>query len=303
MLAWLIRTTSIPSTMSSGSLRLVIAIMKTSLSFDVASPQGCIYIQVYTFEQCIYNQRDFVSPPFEKYKQPQPIYLKIKDDIRSQIDSGELSPGDRVPSESEIVKRVGASRMTVNRALKELAHEGKLVRVQGLGTFVAERRPQATLLHINDISDEISNRGGVHSSRQLQKGVQAATVEIAHLLGITPAMSVFHIMLLHEDNKKAIQIENRYVNSAVAPNFLDQDFSEITPSRYLLKKYPVSEIEHKIEARLPDVEEQELLGIGSGEPCLSMLRRSWTYESIVTCVRLTSPGKLFTLGGRSNTQD
>lgn len=243
-----------------------------------------------------------MSRPFEKYKPPQPIYLKIKDDIRSQIDSGELSPGDRVPSESEIVKRVGASRMTVNRAMNELANEGKLVRVQGLGTFVAERRPQATLLHISDISEEIASRGGIHSSRQLHKGVKAATVEIAHLLGITPAMSVFHILLLHEDNHTPIQIENRYVNPAVAPDFLKQDFNLTTPSRYLLDNFPVTEIEHKIEARLPDVEEQELLGIESGEPCLSVLRRSWSGESIVTCVRLISPGKLFTLGGRSRTQ-
>ncbi|MCP5368777.1 MAG: GntR family transcriptional regulator, partial [Hyphomicrobiales bacterium] len=72
---------------------------------------------------------------------PIPQYQRIKRHIMRLIDGGGLGPGDRVPSENALVRELGVSRMTVNRALRELTAAGLLVRVQGTGTFVAERRP------------------------------------------------------------------------------------------------------------------------------------------------------------------
>ena len=71
---------------------------------------------------------------------PQPIYAKLKQAISLKITSGQWQVNQRIPSESEVVKALGVSRMTVNRALRELTAEGFLVRHQGLGTFVAEKK-------------------------------------------------------------------------------------------------------------------------------------------------------------------
>jgi GntR family histidine utilization transcriptional repressor len=95
-----------------------------------------------------------------------------------------------------------------------------------------------------------------------------------------------------------MQIEDRYVNPAAAPAFLDQDFTRITPSEYLLGFLPVTEIEHDIQSRLPDDRECELLQIASGEPCLELRRRSWAGHRIVTRLRQISPGTLCSVGGR-----
>jgi DNA-binding GntR family transcriptional regulator len=69
---------------------------------------------------------------------PAPLYARVKQMITQQIDNGSWPPHHRVPSESELVSELGFSRMTINRALRELTAEGLLVRMQGVGTFVAE---------------------------------------------------------------------------------------------------------------------------------------------------------------------
>lgn len=69
---------------------------------------------------------------------PAPFYEKVKMEISEKISSGIWQPHDRIPSEAELVAQYGFSRMTINRALRELTDEGLLVRLQGVGTFVAE---------------------------------------------------------------------------------------------------------------------------------------------------------------------
>src|ERR1700722_7151459 len=86
-------------------------------------------------------------------------YERVKEHIRTRILSGEWRPGDRIPSEVTLVRELGVSRMTINRALRELAEQGVLTRFSGVGTFVAEEKPQSTLLMIAHIGDEIRARG------------------------------------------------------------------------------------------------------------------------------------------------
>src|SRR3954467_487404 len=82
----------------------------------------------------------------------------------SEIAAGRWKEGEVVPSEQALVRQFGVSRMTVNRAVRELTAEQVLTRRQGAGTFVAPRKYQATLLEIRNIADEIRSRGHVHRS-------------------------------------------------------------------------------------------------------------------------------------------
>jgi GntR family histidine utilization transcriptional repressor len=67
-------------------------------------------------------------------KQDRPAYEQVKSWVRQHIASGEWKPGDPVPSEAALIEQFGVSRMTANRALRELAAEGLVTRVQGSGT-------------------------------------------------------------------------------------------------------------------------------------------------------------------------
>src|SRR5258708_3292129 len=96
-----------------------------------------------------------------------PAYEQVKAWIRQHIGSGRWKPGDPVHSEAGLMQQFGISRMTVNRALRELAAEGLVTRIQGSGTRVAELHRISSRLTIRDIHEEVAERGHVHSTRVL----------------------------------------------------------------------------------------------------------------------------------------
>lgn len=98
-----------------------------------------------------------------------PRYQQLKEMIIGRISSGELLPHDRVPSENELCESMRVSRMTANRALRELTSEGYVERVAGRGTFVADFRGRSHLLEVQNIADEIERRGHSHRSEVLRQ--------------------------------------------------------------------------------------------------------------------------------------
>src|SRR4026207_2087907 len=67
-----------------------------------------------------------------------PLYYQVQHTISQRIGRGEYAPGTQLPSESEFSRELGVSRVTVREALRVLAQEGILVKIQGRGTFVAD---------------------------------------------------------------------------------------------------------------------------------------------------------------------
>jgi GntR family histidine utilization transcriptional repressor len=229
---------------------------------------------------------------------PQPLYQQVKTYIEARIVSGQWPPEMKIPSENELVAALGVSRMTVNRAFRELAAAGHLIRVQGVGTFVAPPKPQSALLEIRSIADEIHARGGTHTARVLQLCRETAPAEVAAAMQLAPDASVFHSILVHCENDRPVMLADRFVNPALAPHYLEQDFSSMTPSQYLMAVIPLTEAEHVIEARLPDREIQARLDISDREPCLVLTRRTWSRGKVATRSRFTYPGSRYRLGSR-----
>ena len=112
---------------------------------------------------------------------------------------------------------------------------------------------------------------------------------------------LFHIVIVHEENGVAVQLEDRHVNPYVAPSFMAQDFTLETPTAYLVKAVPVDELEHTVEATMPEPAQQKLLGIGPHEPCLALHRRSWSRNHVVTIATLTYPASRYALYSRYKT--
>lgn len=227
-----------------------------------------------------------------------PLYQQVKEHISSRIDQGVLQSGMRIESEAELGKLLKASRMTVNRALRELTAEGKLWRVQGRGTFVAEPKSQAALFEINSIAKEISDGGGVYSCDVHLLQEEKAEPSLAEAMGLKSHSTVFHSLIVHKNKGIPIQLGSRYINPLIAPDYLKQDFTRLNVSEYLLQYAPVSEIEHIVEAMIPDSWIRELLEIGSFEPCLVLHRKTWTGEAVATVSTFYYPGSRYTLGGK-----
>lgn len=226
-----------------------------------------------------------------------PRYQQLKDDIIEQISNGALKTADRVPSENELVESKRVSRMTANRALRELTDEGYVERVAGRGTFVSDFRSRSDLLEVQNIAEEIAARGGSHSSRVLRQSKQHARGEVAKALHVEQGTDVFHLLLVHSENGLPIQVEDRYVVASFAPQTLEQDFTRVTPSAYLTGIAPLQEAEQAVRASTPNAAVRQQLEMPADEPCLVVIRRTWTKGRPVTFSRLHHPGSRYELTG------
>lgn len=230
----------------------------------------------------------------------EPRYAIIKQALRQRIESGELRPGDRVPSENQLVEEFAVSRMTARRALLELAETGLLLRTQGLGSFVADMRPMSSVNQVRNIADEIRQRGHRHDCRVLSQKRVAASRDCANHLGLATGDPVYHSLIIHRENGQPIQRESRFVNPALAPDYLRQDFERITPSAYLSAVSPLTEAEQTVEAVLPTAAEARQLAIARGAPCLRVTRRTFAGRGAMSLATLLHPGDRYRLGSHIN---
>ncbi len=227
-----------------------------------------------------------------------PAYLQVKAFVQQHISSGEWRPGDPVPSEATLMQQFGISRMTVNRAVRELTAEGMVTRIQGSGTFVAELHRIASNLTIRDIQEEVVERGHVHAARVLLSQAEKAGAGLAKSLGLRSGARVFHTVLVHLENGAPIQYEDRYVNPAAAPNYMKTDFTQTTPTRHLLTEAPLTEASYSIEACMPTHDQARNLGIAATEACLAMVRRTVSGAHVASVVRLVYPGSRYSFAGK-----
>lgn len=226
-----------------------------------------------------------------------PLYMRIKQHILDNINCGQWQSDEKIPSEAELGNLFDASRMTVNRALRELTSENRLIRKRGSGTFVARVKPQSALLEINSIADEIKARGGTYACHVNLLTEEKANPSLAAVMGLNPYDSVFHSILVHKDNNVPIQLADRYIVPSIAPDYLKQDFTCITPNEYLLSIAPISHVQHVVEALIPEAWMRELLEINESEPCLALHRTTWVDGAIATKSCFYYPGSRHTLGG------
>ena len=228
----------------------------------------------------------------------QPLYQQVKRHILENIGSGKWGASTRVPSENDIVRSFGVSRMTANRALRELRDEGVLVRIAGVGSFVADRHAHAHPLEIRGIADEIRERGHVHRAEIVSLERVRAGADLAADFGIAPRGELYRSLLVHFENDRPVQLEDRHVSPALAPGYLDVDFSRTTPYEYLIHVAPLQEAEHVLRAVMPDERTRKLLTMKRDEPCLLVTRRTWTHGTIASLARLYHPGSRYEMSGR-----
>lgn len=223
---------------------------------------------------------------------------RVRNYVLDKIDSGEWAEGSRIPSEAQLVEKLGASRMTIHIALRDLSTAGFLTRKQGAGTFVAPRRSQSTFLELRNIHAEIEARGNHHTTDVHVVEEINCDLALATEMNVPPGSTIFRSLLVHRENGRPLQIENRFVNPLFAPNYLELDFTRITPNEHLMTMGALEEVEHVIQAIPADERSCALLEMQLGEPVLLLRRRTWSQGMIATSARLLHPGTRFSLAGR-----
>ena len=227
-----------------------------------------------------------------------PAFQQIKDHILAEIQQGAWKEGDAIPSEAVLAKQFAVSRMTVNRAVRELSSEQFLTRVQGSGTFVAQQKYQATLVEIKSIADETRARGHTHSSELhlLERG--KPTPQLLQQFKTEAGTVLFHSVIVHFENAMPIQVEDRWVNSQLAPAYLQQNFSTITPNEYLMSAEPLQEVHYRIEAVTAPARIAEMLSISNQMPCLVLHRTTISNGKVASIATMWHPGDRYQFTGQ-----
>jgi len=222
-------------------------------------------------------------------------YLQVKHYVLERIGAGTLRAGERVPSENELVRELSISRMTANRALKELAADGVLVRVAGVGTFVAEQRVHAHPLQVRNIADEIRERGHEYRVKVVSLSELRAPAELAARFALPEGSALEYSLLTHFEGALPLQVEERYVNPQAAPGYLQNDFTRTTPHEFLIRVAPLQRAEHTVRAVVPEARIRRLLKLEAGEPCLLIRRRTFSRGRVASVADLYHPGSRYEL--------
>lgn len=207
---------------------------------------------------------------------PIPLYYQIKTRLLEMIERGQLTPGDRVPSERELTEQFSVSRMTARQALIELETQGYLHRVQGKGTFVATPKVEQPLNGLTSFTEDMRRRGLKPGAEVLSVGEVLAGGKVASLLDLPETASVFRLERLRLAAGQPMALETSHVPAALchglsASDFRDQSLYKILADICHIKLVRATQ---SLEAVPASAYEAEVLGVREGTPLLLLERVS-----------------------------
>ncbi|MFF3890389.1 GntR family transcriptional regulator [Streptomyces sp. NPDC001914] len=201
----------------------------------------------------------------------EPKHETLRSELLALIDEG-LHPHDPLPSERELMQRYGVSRMTVRRAMERLAVEGRVYRVQGAGTFVADPATISKSLHLTSFSEDIRSRRMVPGSRLLVMERTGADLACARDLFLTPGTPVIHLERLRLADDEPMCLENVWLPEDLVPGLLE--VSEPFSLYGWLESVGAAPVhaDQTIRATVVDARQAELLSVPAHFPALQVER-------------------------------
>lgn len=226
------------------------------------------------------------------------LHQRILFDIEQNILTGRWQPGFKIAPEQQLALQYGCSRMTVNKAVTQLARAGLIQRRRKVGSIVLPQKAQSAILEIYDIREEVKAKGEIYSHRILNRRVRRADSHEAERLGLSRRKAIADITCLHYAGAQPFCLEQRLINLEVVPDVRMETFETLSPGPWLLEHVPWSAAEHRIAARGAGPAEAAHLAIPIDTPVMVVERQTWRLDQSVTSVQLTYPGKSHMLTAR-----
>ena len=254
-----------------------------------------------------------------------PAYQRIKNAILDNIHSGKWQAGNAISTEMALAKEFGVSRMTVNRALKELSEERVLERRQGSGTFVAQQQFNHTFVEVRNIAQDLKSANRDYQAQVVSKRILTAAMlddELRRKFDInkvavssntnadTTVMDdstgadsssdvdvLYEVKIIHFADGQPIQFEERWVDAQKVPEFIEQDFSVVNTSDYLIAKSPLERGSYTIRALVAPDEIAALLQIAPQSPTLVLRRQTYSAGRVLTFVKMWHAGDRYQFSG------
>jgi len=207
-----------------------------------------------------------------------PLYSKIEGVLASEIAQGDLQPGDRLPSEDELLTRFDVSRITVRRAIQNLIQRGLLEIRRGLGTFVLAPKVSQELTKLTGFVEDMDIHGRKASARVVSKGVVAANEIVARQLGISKGTRVMRIERVRLADSVPMSFDETYLPLDIGKKIVRNDL-RVKPIFTLLEEkygFSLTEAEYRLEAIAASEQVAEALAIPEGSPIFRIERTSFT---------------------------
>jgi GntR family transcriptional regulator len=209
----------------------------------------------------------------EAVSRQHPKYYVIKGHLAEML--ARLGPGEPLPPERSLATIFSTSRTTVRQALLELTIEGRLVRVQGRGTFAALPK-MAQPLQLTSYTEDMRRQGLPSRSRLLSVGNIPADDELARRLDVRPRARVLRIERLRMANDQPMAIETTHLGASRFPGLAKRLGDSVSLYALLATEYGVhlAQAEETIETVPAPPKEAEMLETTVGYPMLLLSRHS-----------------------------
>lgn len=223
-------------------------------------------------------------------------WQSVRDEVQRRIQTRIWSAGTLLPTEEALATELGCARVTVNRALRDLAEQGVLDRKRKAGTRVAEYPTRNVRLSVPILRKEIEGQGAQYAHALLLHETTTAPPPIRAALRTADA-PLLHLQSLHLADGRPFAFEDRWINLAVVPQAAHADFKQISANEWLVSHVPLTRGDMSFGAVTLDTDTATALSATVGDSALSSQRITWDGNTAVTHVTLTyAPGHRFQTG-------
>lgn len=199
----------------------------------------------------------------------------VQDEVSRRIKARIWQPGDLIPTEAELAAEFDCARVTVNRALRELAETGVLDRRRKAGTRVAEHPTRRAVFDIPILRQEITATGARYGYALVRAAVADPPVPVRAAMRLGADARALTVQALHLADDRPFVFEDRWINLGAVPAAQTVDFTSISANEWLVRNAVFSRGEVVFSATVADARLAELLGAAPGDALFCVDRRTW----------------------------
>lgn len=209
-----------------------------------------------------------------------PLYIQIAEGLIAQIASGELMPEDRLSPERELCEEFGVTRMTLRRALGVLESQGLIIRVHGVGTYIAEPKIERSMAKVFRFSSRMQERGFTPSAKIISCEQIIADKALSKNLALPVPSPVYSILRLRSINQEPVLLESYAIPENRFPGLDRYDLEGRSIYEVMENEYGVAILRARqsFEPVIATPFEAELLNIAQGVALL--LEKRLSYDEV-----------------------
>lgn len=213
-------------------------------------------------------------------------WQSVQTEVLRRIHAREWAPGALIPNEADLALEFGCARTTVNRALRAVAETGLLDRKRKAGTRVAEQPAAKATLTIPVIRNEIEERGQTYGYSLISRAPAVPPVAVSSAMKVPADRSLLHVRAVHLAGGVPFAFEDRWIDTYVVPDAMDERFETISANEWLLKNTPYTHGEITFAATSATQEEAKILECPQMSALFTIDRVTWDGTAAVTKVRV-----------------